>query len=71
MQLSHKAAQELRKAGASASLRRDFEKMEENVRRAGSKMELDDLLAFLTAAGKMFRTPNKPRAHQSYTRVLI
>lgn len=71
MKLSRKAALEMRAAGSSAALRRDFEKMEKNVRRAGRKMDLDTLLAFLTAAGKMFRTSGKPRRHESYARALI
>ena len=69
--LSEKAKRELREAAASQILRADFDTMAANVRKADSKMTLDEFIAFLTAANKVFNLPEQHPAPESYTRALI
>lgn len=69
--LSERAKQELKDAAASAALRADFAAMAANVRAANARWGVDDLVAFLTEAGKLFPAPTRPPAHATYTRALI
>lgn len=68
---SEEAKREMLEAAASSSLRRDFEIMAENVRRADRRMTLDGYLAFLKAVQSAFNVPCAPRAHEHYARALI
>lgn len=69
--LSEEAKRELLAAAASQTLRADFDAMARNVREAGARMSLDDVLAFLTAADAMFERRREPPAHVSYLCALI
>lgn len=69
--LSENAKRELLAAGQSAALRQEFETMSANVRQADKRMNLDELLSFLTAADTMFGGPRQPPAHEPYSRALI
>ena len=71
MVLTENEKRELREMAESASLKEEFRAMRRNSRAVEDRMTIDDWIRWLTAMGRAFPAPAKPRPVSPYTNVKI
>jgi len=69
--LTENEKRELREMAKSASLKEEFRAMRRNSRAVEDRMTIDDWIRWLTAMGRAFPAPTKPRPISHYTNVKI
>ena len=69
--LTESEKRELREMAASVPLREEFRAMQQNSRALEGRVSVDELIRWLTAMGRAFPAPAKPRPVSRYTNVKI